>query len=95
MLCRRTLAVVPTGGRRSDDENDGYTVPESLRPGMNGRRAWVSVDGEPRLGTVVRYSYAPKTGAPILAVELDDPVGDTDEVVVNPQIDDVLFDSDA
>jgi hypothetical protein len=62
---------------------------------MNGRRAWVSVDGEPRLGTVVSYTYAPKTGAPVLAVELDDPVGDTDEVVVNPEIDDVLFDAKA
>lgn len=61
---------------------------------MNGRRVWVSVDGEPRLGTVERYTYAPKTGAPLLAVELDEPVDEIDAVVVNPDTDDVLFEPD-
>jgi len=61
---------------------------------MNGRRVWVPVDGEPRLGTVVRRTYAPKTGAPLLAVELDEPTDDTDRVVVNPHVDDVLFEND-
>lgn len=61
---------------------------------MDGRRVWVPVEGEPRLGTVVEKSYAPKTGAKLLAVELDDPVGDTENVVVNPQVDDVLFEHD-
>ncbi|MFQ3320009.1 MAG: hypothetical protein ACI8UR_002020 [Natronomonas sp.] len=61
---------------------------------MNGRRVWVPVDGEPRLGTVVRYTYAPKTGARLLAVELDEPVDETEEVVVNSRIDDVLFENE-
>ena len=61
---------------------------------MNGRRVWVPVDGEPRLGTVVRSTYAPKTGARLLAVELDEPAGGTETVVVNPRVDDVLFERD-
>lgn len=61
---------------------------------MNGRRVWVSVDGEPRPGTVVRRSYAPKTGAELIAVELEEPVGGTDHVVVNPRVDEVLFEGD-
>jgi len=55
---------------------------------MNGRRVWVSVDGEPMLGTVVQRTYAPKTGAPVLGVELDE---DEKTVVVNPEVDDVVF----
>jgi len=62
---------------------------------MNGRRVWVSVAGEPRIGTVERYTYAPKTGAPLLAVKLDTPVDGTETVVVNPDIDDVLFEPDS
>lgn len=61
---------------------------------MEGRRVWVPVDGEPRLGTVVRKTYAPKTGAELLAVELDEPVDGTENVVVNPQVDDVLFENE-
>ena len=61
---------------------------------MNGRRVWVPVDGEPRLGTVVRSTYAPKTGARLLAVELDEPVDGTEKVVVNPRVDDVLYESE-
>ena len=57
------------------------------------RRVWVSVDGEPRLGTVVHRTYAPKTGAPLFGVVLDEPAGDTERVVVNPDVDDVLFDN--
>jgi hypothetical protein len=62
---------------------------------MNGRRVWVAVDGEPRLGTVREYTYAQKTGTRLLAVELDDPVDDTEKVVVNPTVDDVLFEDDS
>lgn len=61
---------------------------------MEDRRVWVPVDGEPRLGTVVRRTYAPKTGAELLAVELDEPAADTERVVVNPQVDDVLFENE-
>ena len=61
---------------------------------MEGRRVWVPVGGEPRLGTVVRRTYAPKTGAELLAVELDEPVDGTENVVVNPQVDDVLFENE-
>ncbi len=60
---------------------------------MEDRRVWVSVEGEPRLGTVTRYTYAPKSGAPLLAVELDEPVSDTERVVVNPDVDDVVFEN--
>lgn len=60
---------------------------------MTGRRVWVSVDGEPRLGTVVERTYTPKGGAELLAVELDDPPEGTETVVVNPAVDDVLFES--
>jgi hypothetical protein len=58
---------------------------------MTGRRVWVSVDGEPRLGTVVERTYTPKQGTELLAVELDEPVAGTDNVVVNPAVDDVVF----
>ena len=58
---------------------------------MEGRRLWVSVEEEPRLGTVIRHTYAPKSGAPLLAVELDEPVSGTESVVVNPDIDDAVF----
>jgi hypothetical protein len=61
---------------------------------MDARRVWVTVEGEPRLGTVERYTYAPKTGAKLLAVELDEPVGDTERVVVNPNVDEVLYEHD-
>ena len=60
---------------------------------MNGRRVWVSVDGHPRLGTIVRTTYTPKTGAPVLAVELDETVDGRETIVVNPEVDDVLFDA--
>lgn len=59
---------------------------------MEGRRAWVAVGGEPRLGTVTRYTYAPGSGELLLAVELIEPVDDTETVVVNPCLDDVVFD---
>lgn len=59
----------------------------------DGRRVWVSVDGEPRLGTVVHRTYAPKTGVPLLGVELDEPVGGTEAVVVNPDVDEVVFEN--
>lgn len=58
---------------------------------MEGRRVWVSVDGEPRPGRVVRHTYAPKTGAELLAVDLEEPVDGTENVVVNPRVDDVVF----
>jgi hypothetical protein len=61
---------------------------------MEGRRVWVPVDGEPRLGTVVRRTFAPKTGAELLAVELDEAAGDTEKVVVNPKVDEVLFENE-
>lgn len=61
---------------------------------MKGRRVWVPVDGEPRLGTVERYTYAPKTGAKLLAVELDEPVEGTETVVVNPNVDEVLYENE-
>jgi hypothetical protein len=61
---------------------------------MKGRRVWVPVGGAPRLGTVVRATYAPKTGARVLAVELDEPVDGTETVVVNPSVDDVLFEEE-
>jgi len=60
---------------------------------MTGRRVWVSVDGEPRLGTVRERTYTPKEGAELLAVELDDSVDGPETVVVNPAVDDVLFES--
>jgi len=60
---------------------------------MNGRRVWVSVGGEPRLGTVVERTYTPKKGSELLAVELDEPADDTETVVVNPTVDDVLFEN--
>lgn len=58
---------------------------------MNGRRVWVSVGGEPRLGTVIRATYTPKKGDRIIAVELEEAVDGTETVVVNPRTDDVLF----
>lgn len=61
---------------------------------MNGRQVWVSVDGEPRTGTVTRENYVPKTGTWLLAVELEEAVGDTETVVVNPQVDDIVFESE-
>ena len=75
-------------------EIDAYREAEPEPPGMEGRRVWVPVGGEPRLGTVVERTYAPKTGAELLAVELDDPVDGTENVVVNPQVDDVLFENE-
>jgi hypothetical protein len=59
---------------------------------MTGRRVWVSVGGEPRQGTVVERTYTPRRGTELLAVELDEPVGGTETVVVNPAVDDVVFD---
>lgn len=73
---------------------DAYRWPEGERFTVNGRRVWIPVDGDPRLGTVTSYTYAPKTGAPLYRVELDDPVDGTDEVVVNPEVDDVLYEND-
>ncbi|MFO7926993.1 MAG: hypothetical protein ACQET5_12505 [Halobacteriota archaeon] len=61
---------------------------------MNGRRVWVSLDGTPRLGTVTRHTYTVRTGAPLLAVELDEPVDGTESVGVNPDVDDVLFEDE-
>jgi hypothetical protein len=61
---------------------------------MNGRQVWVSVDGEPRIGTVKRENYVPKTGTWLLAVELKKAVEDTETVVVNPQTDDIVFESE-
>lgn len=61
---------------------------------MNGRRVWVSVDGEPRPGTVTRENYVPKTGTRLLAVELENAVDNTETVVVNPQVDDIVFEPD-
>ena len=58
---------------------------------MKGRRVWISVDGEPRLGTVDTHTYTPNTGTKLLAVELDEPVGEVESVVVAPSVDDVLF----
>ena len=52
----------------------------------------MSVGGEPRQGTVVERTYTPKRGTELLAVELDEPVGGTETVVVNPAVDDVVFD---
>lgn len=51
----------------------------------------MSVDGEPRPGTVVERTYTPKKGSELLAVELDEPADGTEAVVVNPAVDDVLF----
>ena len=61
---------------------------------MNGSQVWVSVDGEPRIGTVTKENYVPKTGTWLLAVELEKAVGDTETVVVNPQVDDIVFESE-
>ena len=58
---------------------------------MDGRRVWVSVGGEPQPGTVVERTYTPKKGSELLAVELDEPAEGTEQVVVNPAVDDVLF----
>ncbi len=60
---------------------------------MDGSRVWVPVDGEPRLGTVSDHTYAPKTGAPLLSVELETPVGGTETVVVSPWTDDIVFET--
>jgi hypothetical protein len=57
---------------------------------MSGRRVWVSVGGEPRLGTVVERTYTPKEGTELIAVELDEAVAGTESVVVNPAVDDVI-----
>jgi hypothetical protein len=57
---------------------------------MSGRRVWVSVRGEPRLGTVVERTYTPKEGTELIAVELDEAVAGTESVVVNPAVDDVI-----
>jgi hypothetical protein len=57
---------------------------------MSGRRVWVSVGGEPRLGTVVERTYTPKAGTELIAVELDEAVAGTESVVVNPAVDDVI-----
>jgi hypothetical protein len=59
---------------------------------MTGRRVWVSVGGEPRRGTVVERTYTPRRGTELLAVELDESVGGTETVVVNPAVDAVVFD---
>ncbi|CAI49165.1 uncharacterized protein NP_2148A [Natronomonas pharaonis DSM 2160] len=88
MRPHRPVQTVKTRGR-----TDAYTGPEPQGSYMDGRRVWVPVEDEPRLGTVVEYTYAPKTGAPLLAVELDEPTEDTERVVVNPETDDVLFES--
>ncbi len=58
---------------------------------MDGRRVWVSVAETPRLGTVVRSTYTLKDGERVLAVELDEPVDGITDVVVNPHVDDVMF----
>jgi hypothetical protein len=58
---------------------------------MSGRRVWVSVEDEPRLGTVVERTYTPKQGTELIAVELDEAVAGTESVVVNPAVDDVVF----
>ena len=73
---------------------DAYRGQERQVVGMDGRRVWVSVGGEPRPGTVVERTYTPKKGSELLAVELDDPVDGTGKVVVNPHVDDVLFEPD-
>ena len=73
---------------------DAYRVAEAQEPHMEGRRVWVSVGGEPRPGTVVERTFTPKKGSELLAVELDDPVDGTGKVVVNPHVDDVLFEPD-
>ena len=73
---------------------DAYRVAEAQEPHMEGRRVWVSVRGEPRPGTVVERTFTPKKGSELLAVELDDPVDGTGKVVVNPHVDDVLFEPD-
>jgi len=52
----------------------------------------VSVGGEPRRGTVVERTYTPRRGTELLAVELDESVGGTETVVVNPAVDAVVFD---
>ena len=61
---------------------------------MDGRRVWVSVDGEPRLGTATGHTYTLKTGAPLLAVELDESVDGTESLVVNPDVDAVVFENE-
>ncbi|PSQ41551.1 hypothetical protein BRD14_06100 [Halobacteriales archaeon SW_5_68_122] len=64
---------------------------EAQEPHMEGRRVWVSVGGEPRLGTVVEQTFTPKKGSELLAVELDEPADGTERLVVNPTVDNVLF----
>lgn len=58
---------------------------------MDGRRVWISVGGEPRLGTVRNHTYTPKSGSPLVAVELDESVDGTETVVVDPDVDEFLF----
>ena len=70
---------------------DAYTGGEPQVTAMEGRRVWVSVGGEPRLGTVVERTFTPKKGSELLAVELDEPTDGTEKLVVNPNVDDVLF----
>ena len=70
---------------------DAYRGHERQAVDMDGRRVWVSVDGEPRPGTVVERTYTPKKGSELLAVELDEPADGTEAVVVNPAVDDMLF----
>ena len=70
---------------------DAYRVAEPQTTAMEGRRVWVSVGGEPRLGTVVERTFTPKKGSELLAVELDEPADGTEKLVVNPTVDDVLF----
>jgi hypothetical protein len=82
---RAVTRSIPSAG------TDAYTDREVEDGSMTGRRVWVSVDEEPQLGTVVQRSYTPKEGTELLAVELDDPVAGTDAVVVNPTVDDVVF----
>jgi hypothetical protein len=62
---------------------------------MNTRQVWVSVGGEPRPGTVTRENYVPETGTRLLAVELKKAVDDTETVVVNPRVDDIVFEPES
>lgn len=48
---------------------------------MEGTRVSLVVDGEERTGTVVEATYTVKGGHPVVAVELDEPVGGRERVV--------------